>query len=74
MIIESGPDFHYSQLGSLLGGHSVKKRYEHSVQAIDMHNVRQLCGCTMSIGPYFISTYLIHITYTLIVMEQVPEI
>ena len=24
MIIESGPDFHYSQLGSLLGGHSVK--------------------------------------------------
>ena len=24
MIIESGPDFRYSQLGSLLGGHSVK--------------------------------------------------
>ena len=25
MIIESGPDFRYSQLGSLLGGHSVKE-------------------------------------------------
>ena len=42
MIIESGPDFRYSQLGSLLGGYSVKcKRKGRNRQKLECHVMKE---------------------------------
>ena len=38
MIIESGPDFRYSQLGSLLGGYSVKGGPSHLIAMLTIPN------------------------------------